>query len=242
MTSSFITPDWPAPRNVRALITTRRGGVSDPPFQSLNLGTQAGDEAARVARNRMLLREHLPAEPKWLAQEHGSNVVNAHDCAGVPRADASWTDRAGVVCAVLIADCLPVLFCDRAGSAVAIAHAGWRGLATGVIERTVEAMALPGGDLLAYLGPAISADAFEVGQEVYDAFVLRDASASIAFRHRGNGKYLADLYALARLRLRAVGVMPTYGGNFCTLNDSERFYSYRRDHSTGRMAALIWMD
>jgi YfiH family protein len=238
---SFITPDWPAPPNVKALMTTRSGGVSVGPYASLNLGTRTGDDAACVARNRDIVRKRLPQSPRWLMQEHGATVVAAHDLGDVPAADAAWTDRPGVVCAVLVADCLPVLLCDRAGTAVGIAHAGWRGLAGGVIERTVEAMQRPARELIAWLGPAIGPEAFEVGQDVYDAFVQRDASASVAFRHRPNGKYLADLYALARQRLCATGVMAAYGG-FCTATEAGRFYSFRRDKVTGRMAALVWME
>lgn len=239
---SFITPDWPAPRNVKALMTTRSGGVSVGPYASLNLGTRAGDDAACVARNRDIVREHLPQSPQWLMQEHGATVVAAHDLGDAPAADAAWTDRPGVVCAVLVADCLPVLLCDRAGTAVGIAHAGWRGLAGGVIERTVEAMQRPACELIAWLGPAIGPEAFEVGQDVYDAFVQGDAAASVAFRHRPGGKYLADLYALARQRLCGRGITAAYGGGFCTATETERFYSFRRDKVTGRMAALVWME
>jgi YfiH family protein len=238
---AFITPDWPAPPSVKALMTTRGGGVSTGPYASLNLGTRVGDAAANVARNRLIVREHLPQFPQWLAQEHGANVVAAHDPGDVPVADAAWTDRPGVVCAVLVADCLPVLFCDRAGTAVGIAHAGWRGLAGGVIERTVEAMPGPARDLMAWLGPAIGPEAFEVGQDVYDAFVQRDAASSVAFRRRPDGKYLADLYALARQRLGTAGITAAYGGGFCTATEAERFFSYRRDKVTGRMAVLVWM-
>lgn len=239
---SFITPDWPAPPNVKALMTTRSGGVSAGPYASLNLGIRLGDDAASVASNTIIVREHLPRFPQWLMQEHGATVVAAHDLSDVPVADAAWTDRPGVVCAVLVADCLPVLLCDRAGTVVGIAHAGWRGLASGVIERTVEAMQRPACELLAWLGPAIGPEAFEVGQDVYDAFVQRDAAASAAFRHRPGGKYLADLYALARQRLCATGIMAAYGGGFCTVTEAERFYSFRRDKVTGRMAALVWME
>jgi YfiH family protein len=178
---SFITPEWPAPPNVKALMTTRIGGVSVGPYASLNLGTRVGDDAASVARNRLVVCEHLPRFPQWLTQEHGATVVAAHDPSDDPVADAAWTDRPGVVCAVLVADCLPVLLCDRAGTAVGIAHAGWRGLAGGVIEHTVEAMQRPACELIAWLGPAIGPEAFEVGQDVYDAFVQRDTAASVAF-------------------------------------------------------------
>lgn len=244
----FITPDWPAPPNVMGLMTTRRGGVSEGPFSSLNLGLSSGDDPAHVAQNRLIVRGHLPAMPAWLSQIHGTDVVAAHEIADARHADAAWTDRPGVVCAVMVADCLPVLLCDREGSVVGCAHAGWRGLAAGVVERTVEAMQRPGRELIAWLGPAIGPDAFEVGRDVYDAFVTRDKAASIAFRRRGEDrgvdKYLADIYALARLRLKQAGVTAAYGGGFCTVSDAERFFSYRRDKErvTGRMAAMIWLE
>jgi hypothetical protein len=238
---SFIYPGWPCADGVKALVTTRQGGASGGAYATLNLGMHVGDNPDHVAQNRNKLLAMLPGEPKWLAQMHGTTVVAAHAVHGVAEADAAWTDRRGVVCAVLVADCLPVLLCDRDGSVVAAAHAGWRGLAAGVIERTVEAMGKPGRELIAWLGPAIGAQAFEVGQEVRDAFVSHSTHASAAFLRRANGQYLADIYALARQRLRDADVTAAYGGGFCTVNDSERFFSYRRDRTTGRMAALIWL-
>lgn len=238
----FIAPDWPAPASVKSLMTTRHGGVSVGSFASNNLGLHVDDDERHVAENRRRLRTLLPDEPKWLAQMHGAAVVAAHQVQGVAKADGAWTNQPGVVCTVLVADCLPVLLCDRAGTVVGCAHAGWRGLAGGVIERTLEAMQKPGSELIAWLGPAIGAEVFEVGQDVYDAFVEHDSAACVAFCHRNNGKYLADIYALARLRLQRAGVMAAYGAGYCTVTDAQRCFSFRRDKTTGRMAALIWLD
>jgi YfiH family protein len=236
-----IRPDWPAPALVRACSTTRCGGISESPFDSLNLGGNTEDSPAAVAENRHRLREslHLPAEPAWLQQVHGIEVVCAE--AGSACADAVWTARPGTVCAVLTADCLPVLLCDEQGRAVGAAHAGWRGLAGGVIEATVAAMALPPEGLMAWLGPAIGPEVFEVGAEVRQAFLEQDAGADACFRPSPQGRWLADLYELARRRLRRLGVERIYGGGFCTYQDAERFYSYRRDGRTGRMVSLIWL-
>lgn len=242
MTLPLIRPDWPAPAGVRALATTRAGGVSSGPYASLNLGDHVGDETAAVAANRGLLRAFLPAEPLWLRQVHGMEVADAgrlHDVA--PEADAAVARRPGLVCAVLTADCLPVLFCDREGTVVAAAHAGWRGLLGGVLERTVDAMAVPPAEVLAWLGPAIGPAAFEVGEEVREAFVGKDRLAASAFRPGGAGKWWADLPALARQRLAARGVMQIHGGELCTFQDVERFFSYRRDGVTGRLGSFIWL-
>jgi YfiH family protein len=224
--------------------TTRRGGVSRAPFDALNLADHVGDRLEAVQHNRSLLREglRLPGEPLWLEQVHGRTVFACHDRAARPRADAGYTDRPGVVCAVLTADCLPVLFCNRQGTRVAAAHAGWRGLAAGVLERTVAVLAVEPEHLLVWLGPAIGPLAFEVGAEVRSAFVERQPEAGDAFAAQANGRWLADLYRLARIRLAALGVSAVYGGAFCTFHDRERFYSYRRDQVTGRMASLIWLD
>jgi YfiH family protein len=239
----FIFPDWPAPANVRAVVTSRAGGVSKKPYDTFNLAAHVGDDPAAVRANRARLREALkpPAEPAWLRQVHGVNVIDAAQAHGEPEADGAFAARPGVVCAVLTADCLPVLLCDRAGTRVAALHAGWRGLASGVIEQGVRALAVGGGELLAWLGPAIGREEFEVGAEVRAAFVAHDPAAERAFRPRADGKYLADSVQLARQRLMAVGVADVYGGGFCTVRDSERFYSYRRDGRTGRMASLIWL-
>lgn len=238
-----FTPEWPAPSRVRALITTREGGVSAPPYSTLNLGQHVGDAPVHVAQNRRLLTSQLPDEPVWLNQVHGVTVVEAdHIHNEVPQADASISRTPGVVCAVMTADCLPVLLADLDGTVVGVAHAGWRGLANGVIEQTVAAMGVPGDRLLAYLGPAIGPEAFEVGANVCEAFIAHDQAAEQAFTSILDGKYLANIYTLARQRLSKVGVETVYGGNFCTVIDRQRFFSYRRDGTTGRMASCIWLE
>jgi hypothetical protein len=242
----FLVPDWPAPSNVRAAVTTRSGGASGAPFDSLNLADHVGDDPACVAENRRRLREALtlPAEPFWLHQVHGCDVADANAAgAGPPcAADAAVATRPGSVCAVLTADCLPVLFCSRAGDWVAAAHAGWRGLAAGVLERAVAHAPVPAADLLAWLGPAIGPQAFEVGSEVRAAFVVDDAGAADCFAPSPAGRWLADLYALARRRLERCGVGWVGGGGLCTCTDARRFFSFRRDGTTGRMASVIWLD
>lgn len=243
-TQHLIIPDWPAPAGVRAACTTRAGGVSQAPYASLNLGDHVGDATNAVAGNRARLRNvlNLPAEPCWLQQVHGNCAVNAAAQSQPCQADAAYTDQPGVVCAVLTADCLPLLLCDRAGTRVAAVHAGWRGLANGVIERALESFAASGGDLMAWLGPAIGPRAFEVGDEVRAEFVAHDAAAKAAFQPARAGHWYADLYTLARQRLSARAVSAVYGGDYCTYTDAARFYSYRRDGSTGRMASLIWLE
>ena len=240
-----IEPDWPAPATVRAFVTTRAGGTGSGPHASFNLGLRAGDDPRVVAANRQRLRALLPAEPAWLHQVHGTTVVDAaRVVAGVePKADAAWTDRPGVVCAVLVADCMPVLLCSEDGRRVGVAHAGWRGLAGGVVERTVEAMGTAPRHALAWLGPAIGPTAFEVGADVLEAFVgeaAQDAEAFVPIAGRP-GKWMADLFTLARLRLRRLGITRIHGGGLCTHSDPARFFSYRRDRLTGRMAALAWI-
>jgi YfiH family protein len=237
----LIVPDWPAPARVRSLMTTRAGGTSQAPWASLNLGDHVGDDPAHVAANRARLREQLPAEPGWLRQVHSARVVELGRDAE-READASVTRQTGQVCAVLTADCLPVLFCDRAGSVVAAAHAGWRGLAAGVLEATAAAMQVPPTDILAWMGAAIGPQAFEVGDEVREAFVNRHPEAAAAFVPQpAPGKWLADIYRLARIRLAHVGVEAVYGGGRCTFSEAESFYSYRRDGVTGRMASVVWL-
>lgn len=240
--SSLIVPGWPAPPGVRALATTRRGGVSRTPWHSFNLGAHVGDDPQAVAANRALLRRELPAEPVWLAQVHGASCVDAALAAPGVEADASFTRQRGVVCAVLTADCLPVLLCDDQASVVAIAHAGWRGLAAGVIEATVAALGEPGMRLMAWLGPAIGPQAFEVGGEVREIFVDHDAQAASAFAASAHGKWLCDIHQLACRRLDALGIRRTTGADFCTAEDEQQFFSYRRDGVTGRMASLIWLE
>jgi len=207
----------------------------------MNLGYSSGDDTGHVTRNRAIVRQELPSEPRWMKQVHGTRVIGACGAGAEVEADAAVASTAGEVCAVLVADCLPVLLCDRGGSVVAVAHAGWRGLAAGVLEAVVVAMATPPETLLAYIGPGIGPHAYEVGADVRDAFVDRDPDAAAAFAPRPGGKLLADLPALARLRLAGCGVRDVYGGGFCTASDS-RFFSFRRDRITGRMAGLIWME
>jgi len=254
---NWLLPQWPAPARVRSLSTLRTGGVSQGAWGLVggaaggwNLGAHCGDVDADVVENRRRLRRALPSDPVWLEQVHGVEVLDADRApaceAGVrPRADAAVTARAGTVLAVLTADCLPVLLTDRAGSAVGLAHAGWRGLAAGVVERTVEALERIAGPgrWMAWLGPAIGPSWFEVGEDVLEAFVRDDPQAARSFAPAGApGKWLADLFALARSRLARAGVSEVYGGGVCTASDARRFYSFRRDRVTGRMASLIWID
>ena len=236
----WLTPDWPAPVWVKACITTRSGGISAAPFDSFNLGEHVEDDPVAVTKNRQRLISQLGCKPAWLRQVHGVAVVPAEP-GDVLEADASWTATPGVACTVMTADCLPVLFCDRAGSRVAAAHAGWRGLAGGVLETTLDALAVAPEDVLAWLGPAIGPQAFEVGAEVREAFMAVHPQAAEAFVASVNpGRYMADIYQLARIRLAARGVTAVYGGGFCTYSDP-RFYSYRRAARTGRFASLIWL-
>lgn len=263
--SGWIIPDWPAPMSVRSLITTRTGGVSSAPYTSLNLADHVGDDPLAVTENRRQLCRNVPAAPCWLNQEHGTTVVDAKVAAAAartPLADAAFARDPSVVCAVMTADCLPVLLCDESGSVVAAAHAGWRGLHAGILERTVAAMKVPRGRLLAYLGPAIGPQAFEVGDEVRCAFISANAGDAAAFQaspdpEQGSGQegrrlsgsgtwvraggWMADIYLLARRRLARVGVEAIYGGGYCTVGQESRFFSYRRDGVTGRMASLIWL-
>ncbi len=241
----LLLPDWPAPARLRAAGTPRSGGVSTGPYASLPMGRSGGDASAAVSENRRRVHQALglPAEPCWIRQVHGARVVRMPQAAPEPEADASFTVESGVVCAVQAADCLPVLLCDQAGTVVAAAHAGWRGLAGGVLEHTVAALPVPPQTLRAWLGPAIGPEAFEVGEEVRECFVAADATAARAFRPAAlAGKHYADLFALARLRLARAGVDRVYGGGLSTHADPARFYSYRRDGVTGRMAALIWLE
>jgi YfiH family protein len=259
MSNQWLYPHWPGlPDNVGALSTTRRGGVSPAPYDDgmggggLNLGTHVGDQPHNVARNRAILRELLPDEPVWLSQVHGTAVVDVAVVGPqqVPEADASLSTVPGKVCAIMTADCLPVLFADKDGKAVAAAHAGWRGLAAGVLENTVEAMRAAGaGELTAWMGPAIGQYRFEVGPDVKQAFLqgaldasgMRHVEAAFSLIDGKPNKYLADIYGLARYLLHRAGVPEVHGGEFCTVSNSGRFYSYRRDGVTGRQATLIWL-
>ena len=238
-----IEPDWPAPPWVRACCTTRVGGVSQGPYESLNLGYHVGDDPIQVARNRAMLRQglSLPAEPLWLAQVHGCEVAEGADFHPGFAADAAIARVPAQVCAAMTADCLPLLLCDPQEQSVAAVHAGWRGLAAGVIECAIARLTEDPAQLLVWLGPAIGPDAFEVGPEVRAAFLAADPGVDSAFRPSSRDRWLADIYALARARLAAVGVSRVYGGDLCTFADERRFFSFRRDGTTGRMASLIWI-
>lgn len=239
MRQDWIQADWPAPGNVRALSTTRSGGVSGGPWSSFNLGTRCGDDESDVLRNRALLEEDLPAPVHWLTQVHGATVVRHGGRLGFePEGDALVAFRPGRVCAVLTADCLPVLFCNRAGDRVAVAHAGWRGLACGVLQAAVSALDEDPAKLMAWMGPAIGPGAFEVGPDVAEAFPNEFPQGFTPHRDR----FLLDIYTLARSQLAAAGVDAVFGGGFCTVSEPERFFSYRRDSLTGRMASVIWLD
>jgi polyphenol oxidase len=240
--AEWIVPDWPVAPGVRALVTTRSGGASKGPYASFNLATKVGDDPAAVLRNREQLRSYLPGDVVWLEQVHGAEVADATAADKPPRADGAVARTRHVVCGVLTADCLPVLLAARHVPAVGVAHAGWRGMAAGVIEATVARMGVPPREIIAWLGPAIGPEAYEVGRDVYDAFVAASPQAEEAFRPRGAGKFLADLYQLARQRLAACGVGTVVGGGFCTLTDAARFYSYRRAPTTGRFASLVWIE
>ncbi|MFJ2385584.1 multi-copper polyphenol oxidoreductase [Pseudomonas protegens] len=239
--NDWLIPDWPAPAGVKACTTTRAGGVSLTPFDSLNLGDHVDDQPQAVAENRRRLSEHFGIAPAWLQQVHGVAVAHA-DPSMVATADASWSATPGVACAVMTADCLPALFCNRAGTRVAAAHAGWRGLAAGVLEATLDSLHTPCAEVLVWLGPAIGPQRFEVGPEVREAFVAQLPAAEQAFVPSANaGRFMADIYQLARLRLAACGVTAVYGGGYCTVSDP-RFFSYRRSPRTGRFASLIWLE
>ena len=250
--TAWLDADWPAPPAVRALTTTRHGlGVSQAPFDSFNLGIRCGDDVEAVIENRRQLGVALalPAPPHWLRQVHGVEVARfeagSPASAGKgdePEADAAVTSTPGTVLAILTADCLPAVFAARDGSEVAAAHAGWRGLADGMLEATVAAMKTPADDIVAWLGPAAGPDAYEIGEEVFDAFVSGDAGAAVAFAPTRPGHWKVDLYALARRRLAAVGVTDVHGGGLCTISDPARFFSHRRDQRSGRIATLAWIE
>lgn len=247
----LIFPEWNAPDNVRGFSTTRAGGVSRHPYHGksgsdggFNLAMHVGDDNRHVEQNRTRLKTWLPGEPLWLNQVHGVQVVQAGTGLVVPDADASFSTRPGEVCLVQTADCLPVLLCDRAGTVVAAAHAGWRGLADGILEATLSCMREAGAtEILAWMGPAIGPARFEVGKDVLQAFAAGDADLKKYFKALAGqpGKYLADIYALARHILEKETVSQISGGDFCTVSDAARFYSYRRDGTTGRMATCIWL-
>ena len=245
-TEHWLTPSWPAPKNIHAATTFRSGGVSQNNFSSLNLAAHVGDNNERVLQNRNIIRDRLalPAEPVWLEQVHGNQAVNASLAETLPHADASYTNQSGIVCAVMTADCLPLLVCSKDGMQVAAIHAGWRGLLAGVITNTLTAMQASAAreNFLVWLGPAIGPDCFEVGAEVREAFLEKSDQFDQAFKPQHNGKWLADIYRLARSELAMLGVGEVYGGGYCTFTEHERFYSFRRDRHTGRMATLIWRE
>jgi YfiH family protein len=237
--NTHILPDWPAPKNIHALTTLRTGGVSTGLYSSLNPATHVGDDPDLVVQNRTIIRETLalPAEPVWLQQIHSNTVVDAAKVEALPQADASYSHAANVLCTVMTADCLPLLVCSGDGACVAAVHAGWRGLLDGVITNTI--LAMQSGNLLVWLGPAIGPACFEVGTEVRGAFVKKSAAFASAFTQQGD-RWLADIYQMARVELSFLAIDKIYGGDFCTVTEHERFYSYRRDKETGRMASLIW--
>ncbi len=246
MTNSihFIQPNWPVPPNVKALQTTRTGGVSQGAYTSLNLGAHVNDDPIAVAKNRQLLSAYLPSEPVWVNQVHGVEVIDAAASSCLENADASFTTKPNVVCVTMTADCLPVLLCDKKGTVVAAVHAGWRGLCDGVIEAAVAKMQVPANEILVWLGPAIGPNAFEVGDDVRKQFMAKESKAALAFIPHGD-KWLCNMYQIAQQRLNAVGVTEIYGASvnedFCTYTDEVRFFSFRRDNVTGRMASMIWL-
>lgn len=238
---NWLKADWPAASHVYAATTLRTGGVSLPPYESWNMGLHTGDNPQHVQLNRQLLA--LPAEPFWLDQVHGKRMVEAKNtAAAVPEADGAWTRSEATVCAVMTADCLPVLLCDAAGQQVAAIHAGWRGLAAGIIENAVSKFACAPGTMMAWLGPAISVEAYEVGDEVRQTFITKDLAAEGAFKPGKAGHWWMDIYALARLHFTRLGVDKVYGGHACTFTEKEKYFSYRRDGETGRMVSVIWLD
>ncbi len=239
MSVEVVKADWPAPANVQAFTTTKMGGFSKDAWSSMNLGQRCGDKPAAVQRNREKLVSQLPAAPKWLQQVHGRRVLT-HSLVGseTPKADAMVSFSPGQVCAILTADCLPVLFCNRAGNRIAAAHAGWRGLAQGVLQAAAKQMDEAPGEIMAWLGPAIGPKVYQVGEDVRQAFAQEHG---IYFRKNGD-RWSLDLCGVARRMLTQLGIAAVYGGHFCTFSDSERFFSFRRDGVTGRMASVIWLE
>lgn len=241
---SLIYPNWPQPETVMACSTTRIGGNSLPPYDSFNLGLHVGDQPRLVTQNRNSLMKiaQLPTQPCWLNQVHGTRIIDlAKEKKGNLPADAAYSCEQGQVCVVMTADCLPVLLCNEQGTEIAAVHAGWRGLCDGILEKAIKQFKSPVSSIMAWLGPAIGAEKFEVGGEVRSAFIEQDMQLAQGFKAYNNGKYLADLYLLARLKLSAAGVPNIYGGTYCTVSEPTRFFSYRRDGVTGRMASLIWL-
>lgn len=239
---NWISPDWPAAKNIHAAVTLRSGGLSQNNYQSLNLALHVNDDAESVKKNRQALTTmlNLPSQPIWLEQVHSNRVVKADRLTTIEKADASYTDQSNIICAILTADCLPILLASTDGIHIAAIHAGWRGLLAGIISNVVESLGTI--NVIAWLGPAIGSACFEVGKEVKTAFVCKSAQFSSAFFRTNDDKFLLDIYQLARIELATLGIHQVYGGDFCTVTDEERFYSYRRDGKTGRMATLIWRD
>lgn len=239
---NFITPNWPTTKAIVAGTSTRLGGVSKAPYDSFNLGSNSGDDLQDVAQNRQQLQERLqlPSEPCWLNQVHGNSAISIDTHYETTDADASYTNTPNIVCTVLTADCLPILVCNQAGNEVAAIHAGWRSLASGIIENTIQHFNSPNEELLTWLGPCISADAYEVGTEVYDNFTDQNQEAQNAFTSTRKNHWLANLPLLAEQRLQALGILQIYHSNLCTYQDPQNFYSYRRTNPTGRMASLIY--
>ncbi len=243
MSNNIIIPDWPAPTNIRALSTTRQGGISQPPFDSFNVGDHVNDDSHCVALNRAQLtrQENLPEDPRWLKQVHGHLVINSQQWQLGTEADAIVSQQSNHVCTIMTADCLPILLCNQQGDTVAAIHAGWRSLASGIIEQTLRSFQCDSNTIMAWLGPAIGPEQFEVGPDVYDAFCSQSPESAQAFKAIDNTHYLANIYHLAKQRLVNQGVTAIYGGDFCTVSEKQRFFSYRRDGQSGRMATLIWI-
>ena len=244
MTVNWLQADWPAPDFIKAGTTLRQGGVSSGAYSSLNLATHVGDELAAVEKNRAILTQSLniPNVPQWLEQIHSIEAILLPNEKAILKADAAYTLEKNIICAVMTADCLPLLITNKQGSCVAAVHAGWRGLCDGIIEATIKKLAVEPESLLVWLGPAIGADVYEVGEEVYAAFTKAEVEAKQAFTSVSEGHWLCDIYQLAKLRLNKMGVKHIYGGGRCTLSEEEHFFSYRRDDVTGRMASIIWID
>ena len=240
----LITPDWPAPHWIKAHTTTRTGGFSQAPYNSLNIAAHVGDNLEDISKNRQLLQKnfHLKKPITWLEQIHGNVAISGDHPKTSLRADAIYSKTAQTVCAVQTADCLPLLVCSSSSYCVAAIHAGWKGLSNGIIETTIDALALPPSDILVWLGPAIGPQAFIVGEEVFQSFVAKDRAAESAFQSVENNLWQANLYELAKQRLNKRGISSIYGGDYCTFSDKLRFFSYRRDHITGRMLSLIWIN
>ena len=241
----YLIPDWPAPANIKACFTLRMDGHSQPPYDSFNLGVHVNDDANAVAANRKQLIDELElkSSPLWLNQIHGTQAIDRETANASSTADAVYAKKPQQVCAILTADCMPVFLCDRQGSIVALAHAGWRGLAAGIIENTIATMHTPAENILAWMGPAIGPQKFEVGAEVREIFLAHDKNAEVAFTPFAQQKWLANIYLLGRQRLQKSGVTAIYGGNHCTFTEKEKFFSYRRDgKNSGRMAGLIWLE